>query len=115
MGHNPSEGSSASLSWGPKYRELHKRAIQEWRRILKPGGCVILNMSDHLATKGGVQRRVPVSDWWVVAMIGAGFRLVRAVEVDTPRFSRGRNGAARVSGEMVFKFVAPSAREGVLL
>src|SRR5690242_14671965 len=40
LGRPTSEGSAASMQWGPQYRELHEKAIDEMIRVVRPGGLI---------------------------------------------------------------------------
>ena len=40
--------NSGAMQWGSEYRALHARAYAECWRVLKPGGLLIVNVSDHI-------------------------------------------------------------------
>lgn len=100
LGRELSDGSGAALQWGDAYRDLHRRAWAEARRVLRPGGRLILNISDHV--RAG--RRMFVADWHVATLLELGFTLAAAATVDTPRMRFGANHGARVEGELVAAF-----------
>lgn len=100
LGRDLSEGSGAALQWGARYRDLHRRAWAEAHRVLRPGGRLILNISDHY--RAGIRQRV--ADWHVGALLDAGFTLAAAQTVHTPRMRHGANAELRVDGELVAAF-----------
>ena len=102
LGRKVSEGSAASLQWGPKYRVFHLQWLGVIAEKLEPGPRrLVLNMSDHYRGKEG---RAYVCDWWVSAARRFGFRLVEAYTADTDRNGHGQNHERRAESEMVFVF-----------
>ncbi len=72
LGRKLSGDNSGSMHWGDEYREFHHRAWTEAARVLRPGGRLVLNISDHIR-KG---RRQYVSSWHVETLISLGLALV---------------------------------------
>ena len=105
LGRPLTEGSSAGLQWGEKYRELHRAAWLEARRVLRPGGNLVLNMSDHIR-KGEV---VPVTAWHVETLLDLGFDVIPGgwIPVETRRQRHGANADLRVDVEHVIVFEKP--------
>ena len=97
LGRMPSEGSSATMGWGEPYREFCKAQIAEMHRVVRPGGLVAVNMSNHIRA----ERVVPVVEWWIGALADGGLFLEAAFAVKTPRMRKGQNYAARVPYEHV--------------
>jgi SAM-dependent methyltransferase len=97
LGRPLTDGNGAGLQWGMRYRELHRSAWSECRRVLKPGGRLILNMSDHYR-KDELQ---PVVNWHIGALGGEGIRLVSYFKVKTPRMRNGANAGKRPAYEVV--------------
>lgn len=101
------ENSACGLQWGEKYRELHRKALAEMWRVLKPpsepgamdGGLLLLNMSDHVRN----YERVQVCKWWIQASHRAGFRMVHSHPILTQRMREGENNDLRVPIEMLFE------------
>jgi tRNA G10 N-methylase Trm11 len=98
--------TNAQLSrWGPGYRQLHEAMLDEWLRVIEPGGLVVVNMSNHLETlkvqgeKVQVEHRVV--EWWVNQLLVRGCRLDEVRRVATRRNRQGTNRDARVVGEVV--------------
>jgi SAM-dependent methyltransferase len=97
LGRPLSRGSAASLQWGPSYRSLHAAAWHEARRVLRPGGLIVVNVSNHV--RGG--RVQPVAEWHLDRLLRLGFLLVEARAVATPRMRHGQNYDLRVEAEHV--------------
>lgn len=97
LGRDLSPNSGAALQWGPAYRDLHQRILAEMVRVTKPGGLVVLNVSDHI--RGG--KRMHVSEWWRQSMAESGLREQAVVDVATPRMGFGANRSVRVESEHV--------------
>lgn len=100
LGRELHPDNSGQLQWGPKYRRFHYRAWAEVRRVLRPGGRFVLNISDHIR-RGRVMR---VARFHRLLLQVMGFRLVAAHEIATRRQRQGRNGERRVGVEWVFIF-----------
>jgi SAM-dependent methyltransferase len=98
LGRDLSENSGAGLQWGGPYRDLHERILTEMIRVTRPGGIVVVNISNHI--RKGVEE--PVSQWWLASMILMGLHFEKAIPVVTPRMRFGENHQARVDTEWVF-------------
>lgn len=95
-------GNTGVMGWGPAYRASHTRRLIEGVRCVRPGGLVIINMSDHIR-KGEI---VPVVDWWRAMMVRIGLSFVHDWVIDTPRLKYGEN-RQRVDGEHLLVFRRP--------
>lgn len=95
--------NSGQLQWGAKYREFHERAWAEVRRVLRPGGRFLLNVSNHIR-KGEEQ---PVAEWHRDTLRAMGFWFVWAVPIETPRMRFGENHQARITHEHVLSMFWP--------
>jgi SAM-dependent methyltransferase len=106
LGRNPSPDSSCTMQWGIDYCDFHQRAWKEMARVLKPRvegkkqGRFVLNISDHYR-KGALQ---PVTDFHVETIKSLGFKVVRAIEIDTQRMRHGENYELRADFESVIVF-----------
>ena len=100
LGRQLQEDNSGAMHWGPKYRDFHTKAWLEAKRILRPGGRIVLNTSDHIRKK----QRQFVSSWHANTLSSIGFELVDPAHVKTPRLRLGANSEARVPNELVFAF-----------
>lgn len=100
LGRELSPYNSGGMQWGKKYRAFHYVAWDEVRRVLKPGGRFILNISDHIR-KGKV---IPVCRFHRLMLLRLGFDLERYCLVDTPRQRQGQNSKLRVGYEMIYIF-----------
>lgn len=108
----PVATNAVVLRWGQAYRTLHEAVVDEWLRVVEPGGLIAVNMSNHLETikrgEPAVEHRVV--EWWVNLLLVKGCRLDEVRRVATRRNRQGANGDARVVGEVVMVAYAPSPR-----
>jgi DNA modification methylase len=104
LGREAKVGSACHLQWGQAYRDLHADAWNEARRVLKPHGHLLLNISDHYRDK----KPMPVSAWHIEALGYLGFEWIDAKPVHTPRQKKGANAQYRCEAEWLhlFKLVA---------
>jgi SAM-dependent methyltransferase len=100
LGHDLTDGSAAGMQWGHDYRELHRSVWTETRRVLKPRGLLLVNISDH------IRDRAPQGvDLWHAATLGElGFRLVESRPIVTQRSKNGANRDARTLCEWLLVF-----------
>jgi DNA modification methylase len=98
LGRPLHSSNSGQLQWGQKYRDFHVAAWMECRRVLRPGGKFILNISDHIR-KG---ERMELPNWHIETLIGLGFGVEKKYELETPRQRFGANAHLRVNHENVF-------------
>lgn len=89
--------------FGPAYQAIHVRRLIEAIRCVRPGGLVIINMSDHI--KAG--RIVHVVAWWRETMLRAGLVAEHDWIITTPRMKMGENRDLRVDGEHLLVFRRP--------
>ena len=89
---------SVVVRWGSRYRQLHELVLSEMVRVTRPGGLVIVNISDFIE-KGEV---VPVVDWYRSTLTQwLTLPIERDIEISTPRMRKGQNWQARVDVEPV--------------
>lgn len=100
LGRALSPGSAAGMPWGNRYRDFHEQVWAECVRILKPGGQLVLHISDHIR-KGEVQ---PVSAWHRDVLVNNGLRFVEGLEIASRRMRYGANRELRVVTEYVYHF-----------
>lgn len=111
LGHDLHEGSAAGMQWGPAYRLLHTRAWSEAARVVRPGGLIVINVSNH------IRRQVEqlVVEWHLRCLLDMGCQLVEARPVETPRYRHGQNHEARVDAEMLLVVRSPQRQQERLL
>ena len=102
LGRPLSAGNGGGLQWGDHYRAFHRQVWAETARVVRPGGRLVLNCSDHIR-RGRVQR---VVGWHRRALTDVGFQQTVAREVPTRRFTRGEN-RNRMEAEWVIAFDLP--------
>lgn len=100
LGRQLDEDNSGAMHWGPKYRDFHRAAWLETKRVLRPGGRLVLNISDHIRQK----KRQFVSSWHTITLIEMGFELVDSARVETPRLKVGAHSSSRMRSELVLAF-----------
>lgn len=99
----PHARSTVRLAWGPGYWHRHWSAWVEARRVLRPGGIFILNVSDF--EKAG--ELIPVVGWHRARLIDLGFVFAGCEDVTTARMGHGANRDARADAENVLIFYKP--------
>jgi tRNA G10 N-methylase Trm11 len=98
LGRPLTPGSGAGMQWGSDYRSLHLRILREMERVTKPGGLVVVNVSNHVRAHAEVY----VAEWWLANMLALGLKFEQAIPVATPRMRFGQNNQARVQNEWVW-------------
>lgn len=91
------EDNAGTLQWGHVYRDFHKRAWVEAKRVLKPNGIFVVNISNHIR-KGEVQH---VVEWHLRALMDLGLLMERVEQIATPRMRNGANANLRVPCEHI--------------
>lgn len=91
--------SSGTLAFGEQYRVFHRRAWQECRRVLRPGGLMIVNVGDFIRN----HQIIPVVSAHRLVLIRLGFTLLDEVLIDKVGLRHGAN-RERVSHEVVLVF-----------
>lgn len=97
LGRPLSKENAGAMQWGDAYRDFHRRAWLEAKRVLRPRGTFILNIKDHVRA-GKCQQ---VSQWHVDTLFDMGFSIVDWRTVETPGQRYGANGGARLDHENV--------------
>lgn len=100
LGRPLNEQNTGRMQWGDNYRDKHTEVYKECKRVLKPGGLFIINISDHVR-KGII---IPVTNWHVGAVVSLGLPLIDEIKVETQRMGFGRNNKLRVSHESILVF-----------
>lgn len=103
LGRNLSPGNIVR-PWGNEYRILHAKVLREMIRVTRPGGLVVLNLSNFI--KNG--QEVNVIGWAEEWLRGLGLKCEQVIEVKTPRMRFGQNHGARVEHERVLCYRKPT-------
>lgn len=98
LGEQLEPNNSGGMQWGPEYRALHQAAWREVRRVLKPRGLFLLNISNHIRKK----ETAHVAEWHLTQCIQLGFELLEIELIDTKRHRQGQNHEARAEHEYLF-------------
>jgi hypothetical protein len=100
LGRRPHQESTCGLQWGRAYMLKNEEIVTDMHRVLRPGGQLILNVSDHFRSF----KRQPVCKWWLEACEARGFQLVSSYKVKTQRMRNGENAGLRPEYELVMVF-----------
>lgn len=103
LGRSLSEGNGAGLQWGEAYRELHAAVWAECSAVLRSGGLMVVNVSNHV--RKGVEQ--PVVEWHLSTLLGLGFRVDEVMSVATRRMRFGANGEKRSTAERILVMSKP--------
>lgn len=103
LGRNLSAGNGGGMQWGDDYRALHSEVWQQAVTVLKPGGLMIVNVSNH------IRQRVeqPVVEWHLSTLLGLGLYVDDVISVTTRRMRYGDNGEARAASEKLLVLTRP--------
>lgn len=93
------ENSGTLYAWQKEYWRFHVRAWAEVRRVLKPKGVFLLNVSDCI--RDG--KRVPVVATHALVCAKLKFELLGKHPIETPRMRFGENHEARATAEYVLE------------
>lgn len=91
-------------AWSQPYWDLHEAAWAEVVRVLRPGGCFVLNVSNFVR-RGEV---FPVAERHAELCVAAGLLTKSWHVVPTRRLRYGANRDARVTGETVIVMEKPT-------
>lgn len=109
LGRPLSEGNGAAVQWSgsqkKEYQAIHETVWEQCFQVLKPGGLLLLNVSDHI--RGG--EVMPVVAWHSKTLESVGFKLIAEHSVKTRRMRMGANREKRVPTEMVLVASKPSS------
>lgn len=100
LGRQLHVNNSGAMHWGNAYRTLHTTVWAQCHNVLKPGGVLVLSISDHIR-KGSPQG---VHLWHVGKLGQLGFEIQAMSPIATQRLRHGENGDQRVSHEWVIRF-----------
>ena len=95
IGRQLTEGNSGAMQWGDDYRVFHVQAWLEARRVLKPGGLLVIDIKNHI--RGGEIQKV--AEWHLTTLFNMGFLLQEVRKVRCPGMGFGQNREARVEFE----------------
>ena len=100
LNHDLHPENSDALQWGQQYRDFHRAAWLEIRRVLQPDRRAVLNCKDHI--RAG--QLIPVTQWHVETLMSLGFETQEWRHVICPGNRRGANHHLRVEFESVILF-----------
>jgi hypothetical protein len=102
LGRHLTDGNTGEMQWGPLYQEAHVAIWTEVRRVMAPGGWLLLNIKDHV--RNGEQQ--PVSHWHTAALVALGFTFWPGYSsgVATQHLRQGANAGQRAGQELVLVF-----------
>lgn len=94
------DNAGVLFAWQSEYWAFHEQAWKELRRVLKPHGLFLLNVSDII--RDGEQ--LPTAKTHAIVACEAGFELISKHPIRTRRMRYGANGDARPEFEWVLEF-----------
>lgn len=97
LGRELDDNNGAKYNWGSSYRRLHAEVWSQCVNVLKPGGFMFLNISNHIRAHA----EVPVVEWHLSTLFELGFFLDDLISVETKRMRHGENHQARVPNEKI--------------
>lgn len=100
LGRDLNDENTGKMQWGNNYRKKHIEVYAELKRVLKPSGLLIVNISNHIR-KGEV---VDVVGWHKNTLIDLGFIFDKEIIIETPRMKFGQNSEKRVVNESILIF-----------
>ena len=100
LGRDLTDNNSAKFNWGNRYKALQEQIWNETSKVLKDGGYIFLNISNHI--RAGKEE--PVVEWHISTMISLGFYLDEVVAVQTKRIKHGANSNLRTDSEKIAIF-----------
>ena len=100
LGRKLNAENTGQMQWGGVYRDKHVAVYKECRRVLKPDGIFVLNVSNHI--RKGVE--VDVTQWHIDTLLGFGFVLKEKRRIETPRMKFGANADKRTNAEFILIF-----------
>jgi hypothetical protein len=98
LGRKLHPDNAGQFQWGPKYIYFTVDTYIEILRVIK--NWFILNISDHI--RNG--KIIEVSQFHFDVLDSLGMRMVKLIEVETPRMRKGANSLLRVDHENVALF-----------
>jgi hypothetical protein len=108
LGQELQPNNSGRLPWGRQYKAFHAEAYRLMHRALRPGGLLLLNVSNFVRH----QVEVPAVAWHEGALWGAEFEEAgRPYPVETRRDRFGQNHEARADHEVILRFRKPDPED----
>lgn len=101
LNHKLHPDNSGQLQWGNEYREFHKKAWIELRRVLQPNAVFVLNCKNHI--RHTVEQYV--TEFHSEYLQSIGFTLVNHVKVNCKGNRFGKNGNIRIQYESILKYI----------
>lgn len=101
LGRKLHKDNSGSLQWGIKYRDFHRKAWKEVKRVLQNNGSFILNIKNHI--RKGVEQKV--TEWHIGTLCNMGFLVQCQIGVPVPSMKFGENSDKRVNYESIIEFM----------
>lgn len=114
LGHDLQPNNAGRMHFPSKpYIDLHEKAWREGIRVVRPGGLIVLNVSNFLVDKGATERRVV--EFHTNALLMGGCFLEAVCPIETPRLAHGQNYDQRVPFERLVVARTPTDPQRSLL
>lgn len=95
LGRPLTENNSGAMQWGEPYRDLHKAAWAEARRVSRAGALLLVNVKNHV--RDGAEQYVV--EWHAQELARQGFKIGPIVPIPSTGNRDGANGSVRVKCE----------------
>jgi SAM-dependent methyltransferase len=89
--------NTGGMQWGTKYRIKHVEIYIECKRVLRPGGLMLINISNHIR-RG---KEIDVVNWTRNCLHAQGLRQIEDIEIEIPRLRHGCSANLRVLKEHI--------------
>lgn len=108
MGHPLNDQNTGRMQWGQAYQQKHRDCYWEFYRVLKSGGNLFVNLSNHIR-KG---QEIDVVGWHLNLLTTEfGFNYCGKIKIETPRMRFGKNHEKRIDHEVLLLLTKPKGGE----
>ena len=88
------------MQWGDNYKEFHRKAWLEAKRLLVEGGKLVINIKDHIRN-GEIQH---VTQWHIETCLDIGLKMEGEISIPVSGLTHGENYEKRIPHESLLVF-----------